>query len=84
MGSSTTLTRGAGIRLESDQYPQAIYRCANQAVSSFISLLFSDAEWRRSNADLLKSLNQASQPPEKAVEPCALPSGSVVQELFET
>lgn len=56
---------------------------ANSLVLSFVSLLFSDVEWRRSNADLLKSLTQPPQTPEQSVEPCSLPSSAVAKELFD-
>lgn len=50
---------------------------------SFISLLFSDADWRRANADLLRSLARAPRAPDRPVEACSLPPGSVVKALFE-
>lgn len=49
---------------------------------SFLSLLFSDANWRRSNATLLRELANETRPPEVPVQPCALPSRRTAEELF--
>ncbi|KAH6689063.1 hypothetical protein F5X68DRAFT_268272 [Plectosphaerella plurivora] len=50
---------------------------------SFISLLFTDADWRRTNADLLRSLARTPRGQDRPVDACSLPSSSVVKSLFE-
>ncbi|KLU92988.1 hypothetical protein MAPG_11931 [Magnaporthiopsis poae ATCC 64411] len=49
----------------------------------FISVLFSDPEWRRSNEDLLRTLADAAGAPSAGVEACALPDAAVAKTLFE-
>ncbi|SPO04147.1 related to PPR1 - transcription factor regulating pyrimidine pathway [Cephalotrichum gorgonifer] len=49
---------------------------------SFLSLLFSDADWRKSNADLPRELAKTAEPPEITIQPCSLPSRQMTEHLF--
>ncbi|KAM5344649.1 hypothetical protein ACJ41O_013184 [Fusarium nematophilum] len=49
----------------------------------FIALLFADADWRKSHANLLRTLSDAPGAVEASIAPCPLPSGPVIQQLFE-
>ncbi|SCB65550.1 unnamed protein product [Fusarium graminearum] len=50
---------------------------------SFIAHLFSDANWRKSHASLLRTLADAPGVGEVSIAPCALPSAAETQMLFE-
>ncbi|KAL8290680.1 hypothetical protein RB597_008765 [Gaeumannomyces tritici] len=49
----------------------------------FISVLFSDPEWRRTNEDLLRTLAGAAGAPSAGVEACPLSDAAVAKGLFE-
>ncbi|PCD21023.1 hypothetical protein FGRA07_05175 [Fusarium graminearum] len=51
--------------------------------ASFIAHLFSDANWRKSHASLLRTLADAPGVGEVSIAPCALPSAAETQMLFE-
>ncbi|KAF5965860.1 quinate transport [Fusarium coicis] len=50
---------------------------------SFIAHLFSDANWRKSHATLLRTLADAPGTDEVSIAPCSLPSAVETQMLFE-
>ncbi|UZP36808.1 hypothetical protein NXS19_004624 [Fusarium pseudograminearum] len=50
---------------------------------SFIAHLFSDANWRKSHASLLRTLADAPGVGEVSIAPCELPSAAETQLLFE-
>ncbi|KAG8353797.1 hypothetical protein FVEN_g8217 [Fusarium venenatum] len=50
---------------------------------SFIAHLFSDANWRRSHASLLRTLADAPAVGEVSITPCSLPSAAETQMLFD-
>ncbi|KAH7324540.1 fungal-specific transcription factor domain-containing protein [Stachybotrys elegans] len=50
---------------------------------SFLSMLFSDGRWRKSNAGLLRELIKAAGQPEASQKPCSLPSASEGSSLVE-
>ncbi|KAL6918594.1 hypothetical protein FSST1_010089 [Fusarium sambucinum] len=50
---------------------------------SFIAHLFSDANWRRSHASLLRTLADAPTVGDVSIAPCSLPSAAETQMLFE-
>ncbi|KAI1393109.1 fungal-specific transcription factor domain-containing protein [Hypoxylon trugodes] len=51
---------------------------------SFMTLLFTDAEWRKSNAALLRQLADATRAAEPAAEPNQLPSLEDARYLFDS
>ena len=51
--------------------------------NSFLSLLFSDRNWRRSNASLIRQLTKTTSHVETKHEPCPLPSEPEGRDLFE-
>ncbi|KAH7017972.1 uncharacterized protein B0I36DRAFT_335108 [Microdochium trichocladiopsis] len=55
----------------------------NRGGLSFLSLLFSDGRWRKSNAGLLRELTKASGEPEATHKPCSLPSATEGSSLVE-
>ncbi|KAK2673983.1 hypothetical protein RAB80_011526 [Fusarium oxysporum f. sp. vasinfectum] len=50
---------------------------------SFIAHLFSDANWRKSHATLLRTLADAPGTDEVSIAPCSLPSAVETQMLFD-
>ncbi|KAL2203791.1 hypothetical protein CC79DRAFT_1277412 [Sarocladium strictum] len=53
------------------------------SIFSFLSMLFSDGRWRKSNAALLRELTKAAGQPEVTQKPCSLPSASEGSSLVD-
>ncbi|KAJ3549581.1 hypothetical protein NM208_g431 [Fusarium decemcellulare] len=49
----------------------------------FIAHLFADADWRKSHANLLRTLADAPGATEASIAPCSLPSAAETQQLFD-
>ena len=78
----STVQQGGGLRWL-QLYPHILIFSFNLVLYSFMTLLFSDPEWRKNNAAILRTLAGATRAAEPVVEPRPLPPVEDARSLFD-